>query len=150
MQSRMKYTHPDTLKGIGSLFKAIGQSGISQELQEIVSLRASQINGCSACAYAHVKNLEKAGETSERIGAIATWREAPFFTDAERAALQLAESATRLADRSAESVPDALWNELTSHFDEKQLSGLIMAIAVTNMFNRINTTIREPAGTTWG
>jgi AhpD family alkylhydroperoxidase len=143
------YVLPGAMKGIGSLNQAIGESGLSQEVAEIVGLRASQINGCSACVYGHVANLRKAGTSEERIAAVAAWREAPYFTDAERAALQLTESATRLADRSQDSVPDALWDEVADHFDEKELSALILTIALTNLFNRINTTIREPAGTTW-
>jgi AhpD family alkylhydroperoxidase len=114
-----------------------------------VGLRASQINGCSACVHAHAQNLVKSGESAERIAAIAAWREAPFFSDAERAALALAEAVTRLADRSGDAVPDALWDEVADHFDERQLSALILLIGVTNMFNRLNATIKEPAGTSW-
>lgn len=153
MQARMTNPAqilPSAMKGIGSLIQATGEGGLPAELSEIVGLRASQINGCSACAHAHTLNLRKAGATEERIAAVGTWREAPFFTDAERAALQLTERVTRLADRSEESVSDALWDEAADHFDEKQLSALILTISLTNMFNRINTTIREPAGTTWG
>jgi AhpD family alkylhydroperoxidase len=152
MEARMKnpaYVLPDTMKGIGSLVKAIGQGDLSEELQEIVAMRASQINGCSACVHGHVHNLRKGGTSEERIAAVVAWREAPFFSDAERAALQLTESVTRLADRSKDSVPDALWDEVADHFDEKQLSALILVIALTNFFNRINTTIKEPAGVTW-
>ncbi|WP_371669755.1 carboxymuconolactone decarboxylase family protein [Streptomyces sp. NBC_00289] len=153
MKARMTnpaYVLPGALKGIGTLFQAIGESGLSQEMTELVGLRASQVNGCSACVHGHVLNLRKAGVTEERIAAVAAWREAPCFGDAERAALQLTESVTRLADRSHESVPDTLWDEVADHFDERELSALILTISVTNMFNRINTTIREPAGTTWG
>ncbi|GHI05695.1 alkylhydroperoxidase [Streptomyces cellostaticus] len=153
MQARMTnpaYVLPAALKGIGSVFQGIGEGGLPQELAEIVGLRASQINGCSACVHGHTVNLRKAGASEERIAAVGAWREAPFFSDAERAALQLAERVTRLADRSEESVPDALWDEVADHFDEKQLSALILTISLTNMFNRINTTIKEPAGTTWG
>jgi AhpD family alkylhydroperoxidase len=152
MHARMKnpaFVLPDGMKGIGTLFKAINSSGLPHELQEIVGLRASQINGCSACVHAHTVNLRKAGETDERLGSVAAWREAPFFTDTERVALALTEAVTRLPDRSADAVPDALWDELTSHYDEQQLSALILLIAVTNMFNRLNATIKEPAGTTW-
>ncbi|MGW2823313.1 carboxymuconolactone decarboxylase family protein [Streptomyces sp. NPDC001443] len=153
MQARMKnpaYVLAGALKGIGSLTQAIGESGLSQELSEIVGLRASQVNGCSACVHGHTVNLRKAGASEERIASVSAWREAPWFTDAERAALQLTEKVTRLADRSEESVPDALWDEVADHFDEKELSALILTIALTNMFNRINTTTKEPAGVTWG
>jgi AhpD family alkylhydroperoxidase len=152
MQARMKnpaYLLPSAGKGIGALLKAIDEGGISPQLQELVALRTSQINGCSACVHGHIQNLTDAGETVERLGAVAVWRDAPFFTDAERAALALAEHATRLADRSDDAVPDALWDEVAGAFDEKQLSALIMVIALTNMFNRINTTIHEPAGAIW-
>ncbi|KUO20913.1 carboxymuconolactone decarboxylase family protein [Streptomyces dysideae] len=153
MQARMNnpaYVLPSAMKGIGALVQAIGESGLSKELTEIAALRASQINGCSACVHGHVVNLRKGGTSEERIAAVSAWREAPWFTDAERTALQLAESMTRLADRSQESVPDALWDEAADHFDEKELSALILTISLTNMFNRINTTTREPAGVTWG
>ncbi|GAA1110656.1 carboxymuconolactone decarboxylase family protein [Kitasatospora arboriphila] len=141
---------PDAMKGIGSIIKAVGQGGITHELQEIVALRASQLNGCSACVHAHVQNLRKAGESEDRIAAVAAWREAPFYTDAERAALELAERATRLADRSMDAVPDELWDRLRGHYDEEQLSALILLIGVTNFFNRLNSVVREPAGTSWG
>jgi AhpD family alkylhydroperoxidase len=153
MQARMTnpaFVLPSAMKGIGTLNHAIGESGLSQEVMEIVGLRASQINGCGACVHGHVVNLRKAGASEERIAAVAAWRDAPYFSDAERAALQLTESVTRLADRSQESVPDALWDEVADHFDEKELSALILTISLTNMFNRINTTIKEPAGRTWG
>ncbi|GIL31882.1 alkyl hydroperoxide reductase AhpD [Actinocatenispora comari] len=141
---------PDGMKGIGSIFKAVNQGGLSPELQEIVGLRASQINGCSACVHAHTQNLIKAGTSSERIAGVAAWREAPWFSDAERSALQLAESMTRLADRSSEAVSDELWGRAADHFDEKQLAALILVISVTNLFNRLNATIQEPAGAAWG
>ncbi|MFH0516539.1 carboxymuconolactone decarboxylase family protein [Streptomyces sp. M41] len=153
MQARMTnpaYVLPQALKGIGTLFQAIGESGLSQEVAEIVGLRASQINGCGACVHGHTTNLRKAGTSAERIDSVSAWREAPWFTDAERAALRLTEAMTRLADRSHESVPEELWDEVADHFDEKELSALILTVSVTNMFNRINTTIKEPAGTTWG
>ncbi|MGX5214914.1 carboxymuconolactone decarboxylase family protein [Streptomyces violaceus] len=153
MQARMTnpaYVLPGAMKGIGSIFQAIGESGLRQEVAEIVGLRASQINGCGACVHGHTVNLRKARVSEERISAVAAWRHAPFFSDAERAALKLTEAVTRLADRSEESVPDALWDEVADHFDEKELSGLILTVSLTNMFNRINTTIQEPVGTTWG
>ncbi|RSN67790.1 alkylhydroperoxidase [Actinomadura sp. WAC 06369] len=152
MQARMTnpaFVLPDGMKGIGAIFKAVNQGGISHELQEIVGLRASQINGCSACVHAHHANLVKAGESAERIAAVAAWREAPFFDDAERAALELTEAVTRLADRSGDAVDGELWDRVADHFDEKQLAALILLIGVTNMFNRLNASIKEPAGTSW-
>ncbi|MGI5426352.1 carboxymuconolactone decarboxylase family protein [Streptomyces sp. CA-179760] len=153
MQARMTnpaYVLPGAMKGIGTLFQAIGEGGLGQELAEMVGLRASQINGCGACVHGHTVNLRKAGVSEERISAVVAWRHAPFFSDAERAALKLTEAVTRLADLSEESVPDALWDEVADHFDEKELSGLILTVSLTNMFNRINTTIQEPVGATWG
>ncbi|PWI16109.1 alkylhydroperoxidase [Streptomyces sp. Act143] len=153
MKARMTnpaYVLPGALKGIGTIFQAVNESGLPQELAEIVGLRASQINGCGACVHGHVHNMRKAGASEERIASVVAWREAPCYSDAERAALQLTEVMTRLADRSHESVPDELWDEVADHFDEKELSGLILVISLTNLFNRINTTIKEPAGTTWG
>ncbi|NKZ08073.1 carboxymuconolactone decarboxylase family protein [Actinomadura latina] len=152
MEARMKnpaHVLPSAMEGIGCLIQAINAGGLTHELQELVSLRVSQINGCGACAYGHVHNLIMAGETAERMAAVAAWRDAPFFTAAERAALDLTEHVTRLADRSAPSVPDDLWDEVTGHFDERRLSALILVISLTNLFNRINTTIGEPAGATW-
>lgn len=152
MQARMTnpaYVLPDGMKGIGAIFKGINTGGISHELQEIVGLRASQINGCSACVHAHNANLAKAGVSTERIAAVAAWREAPFFDDAERAALALTEAVTRVADRSGDAVDDQMWDEVADHYDEKQIAALILLIGVTNMFNRINASIKEPAGTTW-
>ncbi|MFD0902163.1 carboxymuconolactone decarboxylase family protein [Actinomadura sediminis] len=152
MQARMTnpaFVLPDGMKGIGAIFKAVNAGGISHELQEVVGLRISQINGCSACVHAHHANLVKAGASAERIAAVAAWREAPFFDDAERAALALAEAATRLADRSGEAVDDPLWDQVADHYDEKQIAALIMLIGVTNMFNRLNASIKEPAGTSW-
>jgi len=153
MKARMTnpaYVLPGAMNGIGTIFQSIGESGLDQELSELVGLRVSQINGCSACVHAHVLNLRKAGAGEERIAAVAAWFEAPFFSDAERAALRLSEAMTRLSDRSHESVPDELWDEVADHFDEKELSGLILFVSLMNLFNRVNTTIKEPAGTTWG
>ncbi|MER7821954.1 carboxymuconolactone decarboxylase family protein [Streptomyces sp. NPDC096097] len=149
MQSRMNnpaFVLPDALTSIGNFFTSVNQGTLSDELPEIVALRASQINGCGDCVHAHVQNLRKAGESDERVTAVAAWREAPFFTDAERAALELAEEVTRLADRSPDAepdvVPEELWDQLSAHFDEQQLSALILSIGVTNLFN--STGIREP------
>jgi AhpD family alkylhydroperoxidase len=152
MQSRMKnpaMVLPDAMKGIQNLYKAMHQGGVPQQLLELVHLRASQINGCSACVYAGVEGAKKAGETDDRLATLAAWREAPFFTDEERAALALTEAATRLADRSGDAVHDDIWDAAADHFDERQLAAIILMIAVTNLFNRINATIKEPAGASW-
>ncbi|MDT6988372.1 carboxymuconolactone decarboxylase family protein [Streptomyces lusitanus] len=140
---------PDAMKGIQTLHQAMYQGGVAPQILELVHLRASQINGCSACVFAGVTGAKKHGESDERLHAVAAWRETPFFTDEERAALALTEAATRIADRSGKAVADEIWNEAADHFTEEQLSAIILMIALTNFFNRINTTIEEPAGTTW-
>jgi AhpD family alkylhydroperoxidase len=153
MEARMKnpaFVLSDSLQGIQSIYQGIYQGGVPRELLEIVALRASQINGCSACVHSHVHNLKKSGESDERVGGVAAWREAPCYSDVERAALKLTEAVTRIADRTADAVPDDLWDEVADHFDEKQLSAIILTISITNFFNRINATIKEPAGASWG
>ncbi|MFJ8791018.1 carboxymuconolactone decarboxylase family protein [Streptomyces sp. NPDC102462] len=140
---------PEAMKGIQNIYKAMYQGGVDPRLLELVHLRASQINGCSACVFAGVAGAKKHGESDERLHSVAAWREAPFFTAEERAALALTEAATRIADRSGKAVPDEVWDEAADHFNEEQLSAIILMISLTNFFNRINTTIEEPAGTTW-
>lgn len=137
---------PDAMKGVQNLFKAIAQGDVPQSVLELVSLRASQINGCGVCAQAHVENARKAGETEDRLATVAAWRDAPYFSDAERAALALTESVTRIADRTGEAVPDEVWNEAARHYDERQLSAILLTIATTNFFNRLNVTVKEQAG----
>jgi AhpD family alkylhydroperoxidase len=112
---------------------------------EFVHLRASQINGCSVCVDMHSKALRKAGESEERVFAVSAWREAPFFSDAERAALALTEALTRLADKE-EPVPDAIWDAAAEHFDEPQLAGLVLDIAQINVWNRLNVATRQVVG----
>jgi AhpD family alkylhydroperoxidase len=112
---------------------------------ELVYLRASQINGCSVCVDMHAKALRKAGESEERVFAVAAWRETPYFSDAERAALALTEAATRLADHP-DSVSDDVWDEAARHFTEPQLAGLVIAIAGINAYNRVNATTRQISG----
>lgn len=149
MTTRKQIIAPDALTGIQHINKAIRESGVPQELVEFAGLRASQINGCSACVYGHTANLRKAGVGDEKIDTVAVWRESPYFSDTERAILRLAERVSRLADRSEESVPDELWDELNDHLDDKSVATVVLAIALTNFFNRLNTTYRTPAGTTW-
>ena len=116
---------------------------------EFVHLRASQINGCSVCVDMHSKALRKAGESEERVFAVSAWREAPFFSDAERAALALTEALTRLADKE-EPVPDAIWDAAAEHFDEAQLAALVLDIAQINVWNRLNVATRQVVGEqTW-
>ncbi|HEY8301273.1 MAG TPA: carboxymuconolactone decarboxylase family protein [Jatrophihabitans sp.] len=120
-------------------------SGLARELSYLVEVRASQINGCSYCVEMHARELKSAGVPEEKIWAVGAWRESPHFTADERAALALTECMTRLADRS-DPVSDEVFDEAARHFDTVQLSGLIMEIALINVWNRINVTVRQPAG----
>ena len=149
MEARMKSRgHPDVMTAIQHLNKAIYAGGVDPLVLELVHLRASQINGCSPCVFAGVESAKKRGETEERLHNVVAWRETPFFTEEERAALALTEAATRIQD-GAPGVTDEIWDAAAAHFDEKQLSAIILDIALTNFFNRINRTIREQAGKTW-
>lgn len=151
MTARMKNPAsilPDSVQGIQSIIKAAYDAGVPRPTMELAHLRASQINGCSPCVYSGAISAKEAGETDERLFAVAAWRETELFSDAERAALALAESMTRLADRP-DPVPDEIWNAAAQHFDEKQLAGLVLWIATTNLFNRVNATTRQPAGAAW-
>lgn len=139
---------PETLSPVLGLVKAIGKAGLPEITLELVGLRVSQINGCTFCVDGHVRNARKAGESDERLFAVSAWHDAPYFTDAERAALALAEHSTRLSDRF-DPVPDAIWDEAARHFSEKELAGLVLAIGLTNLFNRINVTTKQPPGKTW-
>lgn len=151
MQERMKnpaIVIPEAMKAIQALHAAASNGGAPAKTLELVHLRASQINGCSACVDAGARQAKKSGEADERLFAVAAWRETPYFTAAERAALALTEALTRLSDR-ADPVPDAIWDDAVSHFDERALAALILAIATTNVFNRLNVSTRQPAGA-WG
>lgn len=134
---------PEALQALYALGAASKKSGVSPKLLELIHLRASQINGCSFCVDMHERNLKKMGESDERLFAAAAWRETPYFTDAERAALALTEAATRLSDR-ADPVPDPIWDEAAKHFDERTLADIILNIAIINFWNRVNVTIRQP------
>ncbi|AUH39560.1 MULTISPECIES: carboxymuconolactone decarboxylase family protein [unclassified Streptomyces] len=151
MESRIKNPAvilPDAMQPIQDAFKAAFGGSVPKATLDLVHLRASQINGCSTCVDSGSRNARKSGETDERLAAVAAWREAPYFTDAERAALALTEAATRLADRS-DPVPDELWDEVAEHYDEKGLAALVLMIGVTNLFNRLNVATRQVAGA-WG
>ncbi|MFC6067242.1 carboxymuconolactone decarboxylase family protein [Streptomyces ochraceiscleroticus] len=151
MQARMQNPatiFPEATAAVQQLLKAAGSGGVPQTTLELVHLRASQINGCGYCVVGGALNAKKAGETDERLFAVAAWRDAPFFTEAERAALALSEAATRLADQP-DPVPDEIWNAAAEHFDEKQLASIILMVGLTNLFNRINVTTRQVAGPTW-
>ncbi len=139
---------PDSMEGIQSIINSAHGAGVPHLTMELAHLRASQINGCSPCVYSGAVSARQAGESEERLFAVAAWRETELFTDAERAALALAESMTRLADRP-DPVPDEVWHEAAEHFDEKQLAGLVLWVATTNLFNRINAATKQPAGAAW-
>jgi AhpD family alkylhydroperoxidase len=141
-------SQPDVTAGVQQIFKAVYSGGVPPQTLELVHLRASQINGCSACVNAGATNAAKAGISQEKLLTLAAWYEDPRFDDAERAALALTEAATRLSDR-AEPVPDAIWEVAAQHYDERQLAALILMIGVTNLFNRLNATTRQPAGAGW-
>lgn len=148
MQPRMEHpitVVPGAMAALQSLAKTAAATGVPFATLKMVELRASQINGCSFCVGMHARELRKAGESEERIAAVAAWREAPWFNDAERAALALTEALTRLADRP-ESVTDEIWELAAEHYDEGQLGGLLLDIGAINVWNRLNTATRTPAG----
>ncbi|WP_329141362.1 carboxymuconolactone decarboxylase family protein [Streptomyces sp. NBC_00670] len=149
MESRLDYFGSalggKVLKHINSAGKAASDAGLPATTQELVKIRASQINGCGFCTDMHTKDAAAAGETSVRLNLVAAWREATVFTEAERAALELAEQGTRLADASG-GVTDDAWANAAKHYDEEQLVALISLIAVINAYNRINVINQQPAG----
>jgi AhpD family alkylhydroperoxidase len=137
---------PDANKGVQYLIQAIGQGGAPQKTLELVHMRASQINGCSVCVEYGIGAASRSGEALERLVRLPAWREADCFTEAERVALALAEAATRLADRP-DAVTDEIWAEAARHYDEKGMAAIVLMVAMTNMLNRISTTVRAPAAT---
>jgi AhpD family alkylhydroperoxidase len=132
------------MDALNALAKAISRARVPIS-RELVHLRASQINGCSVCVDMHAKAARNSGESEERVFAVAAWRETPYFNDTERAALELTEALTRVADQ-AEQVPDAIWDAAAEHFDETQLGALVLAIATVNLWNRLNTATRQVVG----
>jgi AhpD family alkylhydroperoxidase len=148
MQARMNnpaMVVPKAMQALLAVGALTQNSGLKEGLLELVYLRASQINGCSVCVDGHPRLAKKAGETDERLFAVAAWRDSPYFTDAERAAFALTEAVTRLSDR-ADPVPDEIWNEAARHYDEPTLAVLLIAIANINVWNRLNVATRQPAG----
>jgi len=136
---------PDAMKALQALGRAAENGGVPPTTIGLVQLRASQINGCSVCVDMHPRFMRQAGETDERLFAVAAWRDAPYFTDAERAALALTEAVTRLSDRT-DPVPDEVWNEAARHYDERGMAALVVAIATINAWNRPNAATRQVAG----
>jgi AhpD family alkylhydroperoxidase len=134
-----------SLKYISSANKVFSDSTLPAATQNLVKIRASQINGCGFCTDMHTKDAAHAGETSARLNLIAAWREAKTFTDAERAALELTEQGTRIAD-AAGGVTDEAWANAAKHYDEDQLAALVSLIALINAFNRLNVIVQQPAG----
>ncbi|GHB69224.1 alkyl hydroperoxide reductase AhpD [Streptomyces cirratus] len=132
-------------KHINSAGKAVSDSALPAATQELVKIRASQINGCGFCTDMHVKEAVAAGETDLRLHLVAVWREATVFTEAERAALELAEQGTRIAD-AAGGVTDEAWANAAKHYDEEQLAALVSLIALINAYNRLNVIVQQPAG----
>ncbi|HEU0175744.1 MAG TPA: carboxymuconolactone decarboxylase family protein [Blastocatellia bacterium] len=148
MQARMKnpvMIVPDVMQSLLALVASANKGGVPSRTLGLVHLRASQINGCSLCIDMHARDLRKEDETDERLFTVAAWRESPYFTDAERAALALTEAATRLSDQ-ADPVPDEIWNEATRHYNEQELAVLVVNIALINFWNRVNVTTRQVAG----
>lgn len=148
MQPRMKSPAlilRNVMEAAQALTKATETAGVPRKLAELLSLRASQINGCAVCLDMHSRALVKLGESAERIACVAAWRETPYFTDAERAALALTEAMTRMPDR-ADPVPDEIWNEAARHYEENVLAGLVLSIGVINMWNRLNIATQQITG----
>ena len=147
MQARMNnvaLANPEIMKHLLALNTA-ARSGLPPVTVDLVHLRASLINGCSVCVEMHAADLKKKGESDQRIFTVGAWRDAPYFNDAERAALALTEAVTRIAD-SQDPVPDVVWNEAAKHYDEKALAALVTQIALINVWNRLNCATRQIAG----
>jgi AhpD family alkylhydroperoxidase len=148
MEPRIKHpaqTLPGAMQALQSLDRATRQAGVPEVTLELLRLRAGQINGCSACVDIHSRMLRALGEPEERVFTVAAWREASYFSDAERAALALTEAVTRLADRP-DPVPDEIWAEAAFHYDDDQLAALVLSIAVINSWNRMNAATRQITG----
>ncbi|HYY51385.1 MAG TPA: carboxymuconolactone decarboxylase family protein [Myxococcales bacterium] len=148
MQARMKNPAmilPGAMQALHALGAAAEKGDVPPRTLGLVQLRASQINGCSLCVDMHPRMLKRAGETDERLFALAAWRDAPYFSDAERAALALTEAATRISDRP-DPVPDEVWKEAARHYNERALAALILSIATINVWNRLNVSTRQVAG----
>ena len=144
MQARMQnpvMILPDAMKALQALWKSWEKSGVPSRTFLLIELRASQMNGCSLCVDMHSRQLRKAGESDDRLFAVSAWRDTPYFTDAERAALALTEAVTRL--RAPDPVPDNVWQEAARHYDETGLAALMLAIANINVWNRLNVATRQ-------
>jgi AhpD family alkylhydroperoxidase len=136
---------PGAMAAFQRIGRVIQQTELPPTIRHLVEVRASQINGCSICLDMHTRELKAVGEPDERVNLVAAWREAPYFTDAERAALALTEAVTRLADRP-DAVSDEIWDEAARHYDEAQLAALVLTIATINAWNRVNAATRQITG----
>lgn len=148
MPARMKNPMlivPDVMPALMAMAKAMAQSGLPTTTLNLANLKASQINGSSVCVDMHAREARRAGDTAERLFAVAAWQQASCFSDAERAALALSESMTRISDR-IDPVPDEIWNEAARHFDEQALATLVLSIAMVNFGNRVNATTKQMSG----
>jgi AhpD family alkylhydroperoxidase len=148
MEPRMKnpvMILPKAMQALLALSKASETPGVPARTLALVHLRASQINGCSVCLDLHSNMLKNMGETDERLFTLAGWRDTPYFTDAERAALALTEAVTRLSDRP-DPVPDEIWDEAARHYDETALASLLFHIAIINVWNRLNVPTKAVTG----
>jgi AhpD family alkylhydroperoxidase len=148
MEARMKNPAtvlPGAMEAMLALGKAVEAGGVPRVTIELCNMRASQINGCAVCIDMHSRALKKLGENDAKLFAVAAWREAPYFSDAERAALALTEAETRVADRG-DAVSDAVWQEAARFYGEKELAALVLSIGAINLWNRLNATTRQPSG----
>lgn len=151
MQPRMNhpvYVIPEAMEALQALSKSTHSAGLSPSLHAMIHLRASQINGCSACVQIHSREMKQAGETDTRVYAVGAWRDTNYFSDVERVALALTEALTRIADRP-DPVSDELWAEATKQFDEQQLSAILVSIASINVWNRLNASIHQTPPDEW-
>ena len=148
MEPRMKspaWTVPGLREALLTIAKTTHDCGVPRATLELCHVRVGQLNGCSVCVDMHSRALKKLGESDARVHTLAVWREAPYYTEPERAALALAEAGTRLSDR-ADPVPDEVWKEASRHFSEAALAALVTAIAAANFWNRLNVTTRQVTG----
>ncbi len=148
MQARMQnpaLVIPEAMAALQALGAAIEKAGLPAATLSLVEARASQINGCGVCLFGHCRIMKRNGEDLERVISLPGWRHSPYYTDAERAALELTEALTRLADTS-DPVPDAVWKEAARHYDEPKMAALILAISQINVWNRLNIGAGTVAG----
>lgn len=148
MKSRMTspaLSLPGAMDALLAIGRSVAHGDVPRQTLELCNLRASQINGCAVCLDMHSRALQKLGATPEQLFAVAAWREAPYYSDAERAALALAEAMTRIADR-ADPVPDEIWEEASRHYSEKGLAALVLSIGTINLWNRLNAATKQVSG----